>query len=98
MAESIILSVEQEKTVQGLSISYLNYSHEHSSTGPDEPFEATTGVYFLLLETGNKSESVTLYHSVNSEETVLDWEGYKIALFLVEDGQSTIHLKIEKSN
>ena len=98
MAESIILSVEQEKTVQGLSISYLSYSHEHSSSGPDEPFEATMGVYFLQLVTGNQSEEVTLYHGVNSEETVLDWEGYKITLFLVEEGQKTIHLRIGKSN
>ena len=40
---------EEKKVFETLIIQFLSFGHEHSSSGPDEAFSATTGVYSFKL-------------------------------------------------
>jgi hypothetical protein len=59
---SIEIQINEKKNVfEHLEISYLSFSHEHSSSEPGEPFAATTGVYTFEIKEVNLTSQVTFY-------------------------------------
>lgn len=92
----ITLKVKEEKEVfNKLRIKYLSFGHEHSSSGPDEPFSATVGVYFFELSEDNSTESITIYLDVNAESESVEWKNYTITL-MNSDDQKEITMIVEK--
>lgn len=64
-----------------VKIKYSTYSHEHSSSSPDQPFEASIGVYNFEFTTNKVTETITIYLAVNQQNSAVDWKQYKITLF-----------------
>jgi len=93
---TVVLTVQEQKHTAGdLSITYSDYGHEHASSGPDEPFEATVGFYSFLISDGASSESFTVYRGVDETggEPIM-WQDHTIRLLHVSDDQREVTLQI----
>jgi hypothetical protein len=90
------IKVNEESTVFGtLKIKFIRFGHEHSSSGPGEPFSANTGVYEFSLVEGTRTHSEIFYTNAEGESNVVKiWEHYEIKMVKATGDQKTVTLKI----
>lgn len=95
-SDTVILEVTEAKYAldNGVKIKYSSYSHEHSSSSPDEPFQANVGVYNFEITTSHKTETITIYAGTDGKSSPLDWESYKITLLSVTPDQRKVVVHI----
>jgi hypothetical protein len=89
---------EEKKVFETLIIQFLSFGHEHSSSGPDEAFSATTGVYSFKFQDGtHKSEEITIYtDSEGRSQTYNLWNLYEIKLIKTSNSQTIVSMEIVK--
>ncbi len=94
--DTLILKAREVKTGLGdeVKIKYDSYSHEHSSSSPNEPFEASVGVYNFELTANKVTETITIYLGVNQNASAVDWKQYKITLFSASPDQKEVKVGI----
>ena len=95
-AGTLTLKVTETKTALNneLKIKYSSYSHEHSSSSPDEPFSAGTGVYNFEITSGNKAGTITIYTGVSGTGNPVDWESYTITLLSATPDQREVVVSV----
>lgn len=96
---TVSLKVGENKTVfQGLFIKYIDYGHEHSSSGPNEPFAATTAFYRFELSENDITEKIILYTGLTGPSETLNWKNYHITLLSNSDKQTEVTIGIKHLN
>jgi hypothetical protein len=94
-SQTISFQLHDEKIIfDYFRIVYSDYGHEHVSYGPDEPFAATTGVYYFLFSENKDTESVVIYQDRNEAAEPLLWKKYLIVLISASANQQEVVLKI----
>lgn len=92
------IKINEEIMVFGtLKIKFVRFGHEHTSSGPGEPFSANTGVYEFSFVEATHTHAETFYTNVKGESNVVKvWEHYEIKMVKVTGDQKTATLKITK--
>lgn len=90
---------EEKNPFDSLKIKFVRFDHEHSSTGPGQPFSATTGVYFLKITDATSSTEVSVYTNTEGKSNPAQYlEHYEIQILKDTDNQKTITLQVKKLN
>lgn len=93
---TITLGVGEEKTLfETLKITYVSYSHEHASSGPDDAFSATVGVYCFELTENDTTTMITVYKDVDNNSKEMVWLRYTLVL-LDSANQEVVTLAITR--
>lgn len=93
--QSVQISVGEEKEVfNELKIKYISFGHEHSSSGPDEPFAADVGLYSFEFDLGDKKETGTIYQGVGYSSAPYKVGRFSIVVLPINGGQEKITLEI----
>ena len=94
---STTLNLKEEKTFfENLKIKFINFGHEHSSSGPNEAFSATVGVYSFVISDKNSSEEITVYTDTTGRSNPVKWKGYSIEMTSATGDQKTVTLSLSK--
>jgi hypothetical protein len=94
--DTLTLRVGERKAALNdeVKLGYMRYSHENSSSSPDQPFAATIGVYFFEAIAKDYLEELTIYKGVNQTFATIDWRHYKVTLLSVSENQSEVVISI----
>lgn len=94
--DTLTFRVGERKTAlnEQVKLGYMRYSHENSSSSPNEPFSATTGVYFFEAIAKNYLEELVIYMGVTETSKTIDWKHYKVTLLSVSENQSEVVVSV----
>lgn len=94
--DTLALRVGERKSALNdeVKLGYMRYSHENSSSSPDQPFAATIGVYFFEAIAKDYLEELTIYMGVTQTSSTIDWKHYKVTLLSVSENQSEVVISI----
>jgi hypothetical protein len=94
--DTLALRVGERKAALNdeVKLGYMRYSHENSSSSPDQPFAATTGVYFFEAIAKDYLEELTIYMGVTQTSSTVNWKHYKVTLLSVSENQSEVVISI----
>lgn len=94
--DTLTLRVGERKAAlnEQVKLGYMRYSHENSSSSPNEPFAATTGVYFFEAVAKDYLEELIIYMGVTQKSASINWKHFKVTLLSVSDNQSEVVISI----
>lgn len=97
-AESVEIKHNEEKLFfSSLKIKFTGFSHEHASSGPEQSFSATVGVYFFKVSDEKNEKEMTVYTSSegrSNAEKIFD--KYELTLEKATPDQKTLTMSLRR--
>lgn len=94
--EIVLINHNQEKIFFGtLKIKFASFSHEHSSSSPNEPFAASTGVYTFNVRDEKNETQITIYtNAVGRSNPEKIFNKYELTLESATSDQKTLKISL----